>query len=122
MNGVLFASGDKKTQLGIRLNWVSFPSIQPGQNWANLKSQNYKNISDLSIGFASFTSEFHIYLLRVSGQRDFLRISSPAPSVPPNVLGRAAEISDLLKPRNWIFENKSGFVGLKGKGEAFSGR
>ena len=34
----LFASGDKKTQLELRLNWSLPPSIQPGQNWANLKS------------------------------------------------------------------------------------
>jgi hypothetical protein len=72
-----------------------------------LKSQNYKNVSDLSIGFTGITSEFYLYLLRVSGQREFFRISFPAPSVPPNVLGRAAEISDLLKPRNSIFENSS---------------
>jgi hypothetical protein len=75
-----------------------------------LKSQNYKNISDLSIGFASITSEFHIYLLRLFGQTEFFKISFTSSSEPPDLLGRAAEISDLLKPRNWIFENNRFFV------------
>jgi hypothetical protein len=51
-----------------------------------LKSQNYKNISDLSIGFASITSEFHIYLLRLFGQTEFSKISFTLSSEPPDFL------------------------------------
>jgi len=70
-----------------------------------LKSQNYKNASDLSIGFASITSEGYLYLLKLCGQTEFFKISFTPSSEPPDLLGRAAEISDLLKPCNRIFKN-----------------
>ena len=109
MNGVLVRIRRQKNSTWIPAKLVSLPSIQPGQNWANLKSQNYKNISDLSIGFASITSEFHIYLLRLFGQTEFFKISFTSSSEPPDLLGRAAEISDLLKARNWILRNNRFF-------------
>jgi hypothetical protein len=65
--------------------------------------------SDLSIGFASITSEFHIYLLRLFGQTEFFKFSFTLFSEPPDLLGRAAEISNLLRPRNRIFENNRFF-------------
>ena len=71
MNGVPFRFSRQKNSTWIPAKLVWLSTIQPGQNWANLKSQNYKNVSDLSIGFTSITSEIYLYLLRVSGQRDF---------------------------------------------------
>jgi hypothetical protein len=35
--------------------------------------KTYKNLSDLSTGVADIISEFYLYLLKVSGQREFLQ-------------------------------------------------
>ena len=110
MNGVPFRFRRQKNSTWIPAKLVWLSTIQPGQNWANLKSQNYKNVSSLWTGFASFTSERYIYLLKLCGQIEFLQNFVRLILWAADLLGRAAEISDLLNPRNRIFKNNRVFL------------
>jgi hypothetical protein len=59
------------------------------------------------VGVAGYTSEIYLYLLSGRGQREFYRNLLASTSEHPDLSGRAAEISDLPKPRNRFFENIS---------------
>ena len=104
MNGVLFRFRRQKNS-----TWIPAKLVLTFINSTGTKLSQFevpkliRTVSDLSTGAADIISEFYLYLLRVSGQRKFCKISFTSPSEPPDLLGRAAEISDLLKPCNRIF-------------------
>ena len=95
MNGVPVRIRRQKNSTWIPAKLGSITINSTGTKLSQFEVPKLEEHSDLSIGFASFTSEFHIYLLRLFGQTEFFENFVHLIFRAARLLGRDAEISEL---------------------------